>query len=169
MCTCARNVIVPSPPHPTPLWSPANGNDHVYTYYIPIFILSRHVQCRQWNQMYISTKPYKSLRPFAVSSWFLVIVNSLGGNAGRTFGPEQVSCAASSVTTLNFLEMKWNYTIMRPLKAFVGMRLHVGHFLQWLGTSRTCCIGNSTGGSAWGLAYDGFTVTNVKFKGFRIR
>ena len=32
MCTCARNVSIPSPPHPTPLWSPANGNDHGYIY-----------------------------------------------------------------------------------------------------------------------------------------
>ena len=42
MCTCARKVIIPSPPQPTPLWSPANNNDlgyiYIYIYYVAIYI-----------------------------------------------------------------------------------------------------------------------------------
>ena len=40
MCTCARKVIIPSPPQPTPLWSPANNNDLGYIY---IYLLCRYI------------------------------------------------------------------------------------------------------------------------------
>ena len=102
MCTCARNVTIQSPPHPTmisvarhrhrrsikdvymskeryhsiptppqptPLWSPANDNDHGYILYVYIWIyvfmyicdsayLYRRVSCKDYRRIYMHKHMY---------------------------------------------------------------------------------------------------------------